>query len=254
MRRRMLPILLSLALCLSLLPTAALAVDEGVTYIERSWDGSTNTVSSEEKTKPAGEYTVIDDDTTTWNGSWYVVTDNVTISSRVTVTGDVCLILQDGYTLTVNGGINVAEGNSLTIYGQTAGTGELVAQNPDNDNAGIGGNDEGTGGTVTIHGGNVTATGGINGAGIGGGDGRGEPGAPASGGDGGNVTIYGGTVTATGGTGGAGIGGGQQGAGGMITISGGTVTATSNYAAGIGGVGAPPATRAPSPPAPTAMR
>ena len=215
MKRRMLPILLSLALCLSLLPTAALAAEGDVTYIKRSWDGSTNTVSSEEKTKPAGEYTVIDDDTTTWNGSWYVVTDNVTISSRVTVTGDVCLILQDGYTLTVNGGINVAEGNSLTIYGQTAGTGELVAQNPGNDNAGIGGNDEGTGGTVTIHGGNVTATGGINGAGI---------------------------------------GGGQQGAGGMITISGGTVTATSNYAAGIGGVGAPPATRAPSPPAPTAMR
>ena len=40
MKRRMLPILLSLALCLSLLPTAALAAEEGVPYIYYTWNNA----------------------------------------------------------------------------------------------------------------------------------------------------------------------------------------------------------------------
>ena len=49
---------------------------------------------------------------------WYVVNDDVTIDQLVTVTGDVHLILKDGYTLTASQGINVTDTNSLTIYGQ----------------------------------------------------------------------------------------------------------------------------------------
>ena len=169
---------------------------------------------------------------TTWGGDdnqehWYVVSGTVEISSRVTVTGNVHLILQDDCTLTVNGGIKVVSGNSLTIYGQTKGTGTLVAQKCTSNYAGIGGEIRSAGGTVAIHGGNVTATGTDNSAGIGGG----------SGGAGGTITIYGGTVNATSRNAGAGIGGGGQGAGGTITIYGGMVTARSYSGAGIGGGG-----------------
>ena len=73
--------------------------------------------------------------------------------------------------------------------------------------------------------GSLMATGGMSGAGIGGGfQGNGE-----------NITITGGTVDATGGYGSAGIGGGKEGKGENITITGGTVNATSNDGAGIGG-------------------
>lgn len=50
----------------------------------------------------------------------------VTIGSRVTVSGTVNLILCDGATLTVNGGITVNGSNSLTVYGQTKDTGTLT--------------------------------------------------------------------------------------------------------------------------------
>ncbi len=80
--------------------------------------------------------------------------------------------------------------------------------------------------------GSLTATGGYNGAGIGGGNGDGAE----------NITITGGTVTATGGSSGAGIGGGSSGSGENITINGGEVTASGgdnwdDCGAGIGGVG-----------------
>jgi hypothetical protein len=68
-----------------------------------------------------------------------------------------------------------------------------------------------------INGGAVSATGGTDGAGIGGG----------CYGAGGSVTIAGGTVSVTGtGFGGASIGGGYSSGGGSITISGGAVNAT----------------------------
>ena len=170
---------------------------------------------------------------------WYVVNDNVTIDSRVNVEGDVHLILADGYNLTVNGGINVTGDNSLTIYGQSGGTGTLVATA--SNGAGIGGSDGEKGGTIIINGGTVNATGGSGGAGIGGGSGYWGNGSS------GTIIINGGTVNATGVRGGAGIGGGRDCAGGIITINGGHVRAQGStysfgkddYAlgAGIGGSG-----------------
>ena len=165
----------------------------------------------------------------TLNSGWYVVKDNVTADSRITVSGTVHLILADGYTLTASKGIGVSPGNSLTIYGQSAGTGTLTATGKEGTNygsAGIGGTGSANGGTITINGGTINATGGTSGyyggAGIGGGGGY----------SGGDITINGGTVHATGGTtiySGAGIGGGGMGSADNITINGGTVTA-------IGGV------------------
>ena len=65
---------------------------------------------------------VITSDMTTWDGTtskWYVVKGKVEMNTRVTVTGDVHLILADGAELKAKKGINVSEENALTIYGQT---------------------------------------------------------------------------------------------------------------------------------------
>ncbi len=173
-----------------------------------------------------GDGLTITSSTTEWTGDIgvYKLNSNVTIETRVTVTGTVSVNLAEGMTLSIPKGITVAEGNSLTITGK----GTLNITSPDDWNAGIGEQWKGSCGTIVIEGGNVNVNGGDDGAGIGGGhDGAG-----------GNITIKGGTVTATGGSCGAGIGGGAGGAGGTITIDGGTVIATCGgigYGAGIGG-------------------
>lgn len=177
----------------------------------------------------AAEETVVSSDQpVNWvGGNTYKVPDSaaVAITQRVEVTGDVILDLGAGCELIVTGGIHVPDTASLTIQG----TGALIADASGTDRiAGIGGNEDEAGGTITIEGGTVTANGGgFYGAGIGGGEG----------GNGGTIRISGSAdVTATGGSSGAGIGGGSNGSGGNIAISGGTVTANGgNYAAGIGG-------------------
>ncbi len=126
-------------------------------------------------------------------------------------------------------GLGCAQGAALVIGGEGSltATGGLYG-------AGIGGGRDENGGAITITGGTVIASNNYGAAGIGGGF------ADSGGGcGGGTITISGGSVTASGGSGlGAGIGGGGNGgSGGTITISGGTVTATGggSGAAGIGG-------------------
>ena len=201
------------------------------------FNGLTNTIETlnnvkyldengEEQT--ADNVAVIDNQTAEWSGGWYVVNSDVEISDRITVTGDVHLILADGNTLTAKSGIGVdGEGNSLTIYGQTGGTGKLIATGGSGQ-AGIGGAENGT---ITIKGGTVTATGGSEAAGIGG----------NSNGTAKKIIINGGNITAKGGSGrwggGAGIGSGYYSRKdiGDIIINGGTVTATGGTnSAGIG--------------------
>ena len=191
-----------------------LLAENGVSYLDENGDEQT-----------ADNVTVVDGSTTAWSDGWYVVNRNVTIDSRVTVRGEVHLILADNASLTVDGGINVAEGKSFSVYAQSVGEkmGTLTATGENG--AGIGGGSWENAGTITINGGSVTATGGYNQAGIGGGDQ----------GSGGTVTISGGNVTATGGQEAAGIGSGFEGSGGNITIHGGSITATGGGpAAGIG--------------------
>lgn len=200
-----------------------LAAENGVKYLDARGTEQT-----------ANNVTVVDRSTKEWRNGWYVASGSVTISKRVTVSGDVRLILEDGAVLTINSGIQVQDddpdpnngsANKLTIYAQSdkENMGTLTATGENG--AGIGGGDWENAGTITINGGSVTATGGYYGAGIGGGDQ----------GFGGTVTINGGSVAATGGEVAAGIGCGQGGSGGNITIHGGSITATgSNEAAGIG--------------------
>ena len=267
MKKRLFASLLCLALCLGLLPGTAWANgDGGVAYIERGWDGSAVT----EQPKTIDTYTTITSDTIQWDNGWYVAQGEVTIGTddnpqRVTVTGDVHLILTDGCTLTVNGGIQLEAGNSLTIYGQSDGadtmgklTASITSENTAIYNAAIGGNTGETGGTLTVCGGAVEATvtvidvsqsdpdtsqgnnngsfaGDSYGAAIGGGGSE-----TGTGGDGGTITIFGGTVRAESVLGagiGGGSGGGGGGDGGKVTISGGAVRAESYYGGGIGGGG-----------------
>ena len=237
-RTRIGSILLSLALILTLLPVTALA--EELTEVEY--------LDENGKTATCASATVVDDTTLTWSDEtdspgWYVVNTDVTIDTRITVSGNVHLILTDGHTLTANQGISVTSDNSLTIYGQRGNTGELDAEligtgYGDIGYAGIGGNlgtvdkSAAVHGDITINGGTIKVSGGTNAAGIGGGW------SSSVEGENGTITINGGTVEATGGDNAAGIGGGYLNCmtGGDITINGGTVEAIGgDNAAGIGG-------------------
>ena len=124
-------------------------------------------------------------------------------------------------------GLEVPENAECTIMG---GSSDTLTATGGNYSAGIGGGDNGSGGTIIISGGTVTANGG-NGSGGGAGIGGGNAGS------GGDITISGGTVKATGGNYSAGIGGGYRRSGGTITISGGTVTANGGAGSSGGGGG-----------------
>ena len=174
-----------------------------VEYYNRD-EGVIKTVSAE----------AVGDTVTTWgdgsstNPKWYVVKEAVTIDDRITVTGNVHLILADNAILTAKKGIDVSKGNSLTIYAQrdmvTENTGKIEAE-INGKNAGIGGSENKEGGIIKITGGKVKVKS-QNGAGIGGG----------KDGAGGTIKITGGKVEALS-TKGAGIGAGKDGAAGSFS-------------------------------------
>ena len=119
-------------------------------------------------------------------------------------------------------GVEVAAGRTLSVtHASDDAMGSLTAMGGDY-GAGIGGGDQGAGGTVTINGGMVVANGGLSSAGIGGG----------WSGAGGTVTVNGGTVFAQSGAGGTDIGSGYNGAisganlftGGSIRLANDTIT------------------------------
>lgn len=175
--------ILSLTLCFAMMIAATLvtaSASASVSYKDANGDELT-----------CASATVVTESDTTWgddgNNGWYVVNGDVTINTRVTVTGDVHLILADGCNLTVNVGIHVTGDNRLTIYAQSAGEGmgKLTA-NAGWERAAIGSEQSQAAGNITICGGNITAAGG---------------GSAAIGnvnGEAGTVTIYGGWVKATG--------------------------------------------------------
>ena len=175
-----------------------------------------------------------------YNTDWYVVDEDLTFDSRLFAQCNIHLILTDGHTLTAHKGIDVSASlsKSLTIYGQSAQTGTIIVDNPNNYYAGIGGGidpDELTesnpngyfNSLITINGGIINVKGGYYAAGIGAScqDPQHSLEMP--------ITINGGNVTATGGNWAAGIGGGRHSSVYPININGGTVHATG----GTGSVG-----------------
>lgn len=266
--RRLLSIFVCWTMAFSLLPQIVLAAgkttydttDQEIAYqyydsVNESW----NTGILQPNT-----YNLVDTGTS-WNGSanggWYVVGSDVTISSRVSVSGDVKLLLTDGHTLTCSDGISVTEGNSITIYaqsGEQVGTLNATVTGSDQAQAAIGGVSWWNGmGDIFIHGGNISASS-PGGPGIGPGYhsssvGRIEiyggniiaEGEVGIGGTRGqysctavpDILVTGGNITAIGGSYGAGIGGYEYGQVGTIIITGGNITAT-----GAVGIGSPSGT------------
>ena len=179
--------------------------------------------------------TTVTPTTTNWeDGKTYTLTEDTTVSERVTVTGHVTLILPDDLTLTCKQGITVEDSNTLLISCGEKGNGKLIVKGDVPEYcAGIGGGDkEKNGGTLIVEGGILDITGGRYAAGIGGG----------YKGNNGFVIIHGGDVTAVSKKyddfdyyGGAGIGGGLKGGGGTVIISGGKVSAIVEvFGSGIG--------------------
>ena len=88
--------------------------------------------------------------------TWYVCNSNLTYSSSIKIHGQVHLILADGKTMNVDisnadNGIDGGSGASLTVYGQSLGTGELNVTTYDNAIE--------IPGSFTLNGGHVTAFG-----------------------------------------------------------------------------------------------
>ena len=119
----------------------------------------------------------LDGTESTLNAGWYFVGADISHSGQIDLNGDVNIILADGKTMTVSGESDGIYGysGSLTIYGQTLGTGTLDVTGSDYGICNDGGN-------VVIRGGTVNATGTY------------QNGIFANG----NITITGGKVTATG--------------------------------------------------------
>lgn len=215
-------ILLSLTLIFGLLTIIPVAAGAAVSvdYIDET--GSPQT---------AAGVTELTTGSVSLSEGWYAVTENLTVSERITCEDDVRLILCDSCTLTAPKGITVGEDASLTIYAQGGGSGALVISQPERGDAGIGGSSA-TCGSILITGGVITAQGGEKAAGIGGGYIETDAEMPL---EAGAVTVSGGRITATGGTDGAGIGAGYHedpvwlGEEAEIKITGGTVTAFGSH-------------------------
>lgn len=189
---------------------------------------------------------IADGATVTLNNASISYSSNGADYAGLTLLGDGTIVLADGTTNTVVGGLDgsgysnwpgiyVPVGKTLTINGNT---GVLNARRGGNDTddgspAGIGASWANSCGNIVINGGVINAIGGAKGAGIGGTFFRSC----------GDITINGGTITATGNKSASGIGlGGPVGkkditnvSCGNITITGGTVNATGGWGgAGIG--------------------
>ena len=190
-------------------------------------------VKSVKAVKYVAPPTPLDNTTTAWSaGTFAVPAGGLTYSDAITVSGDVTLVLTEGTTLTLNKGIILADGATLTIQGNGTmnvnGTNESTASTV-----------AGTG-TITLTSGTLTARGGN-----GGGFGYGAYESP--GGNGGNaingsVIVSGGTLTARGGNGGS-VGdmgydahGGNGGVAisGTLTINGGSTSVNNGSNGSIG--------------------
>ncbi|MBP5161713.1 MAG: InlB B-repeat-containing protein [Spirochaetales bacterium] len=162
---------------------------------------------------------IIDESTTELGTGRYTIDKNVTIDSRITVSGDAVIVLPDGFTLTASNGISVNNGFALRIETSGTGTGSLDATGADG-NAAIGGDSGSDSGSIVITGGSITAISAEGGAaGIGGG----------ASGTAGAISISGGTVNAVAGGGAFAIGRGAESTGvSAITISD-TLSLLSNF-------------------------
>ena len=155
------------------------------------------------------DHLIVTSETTTMKAAIYQVYNDVTVTERITISGDVVLNLGEGTTLHAKKGIELAEGNSLT----TNGPGTLTIDDCNYGKSAIGASNWGV---LVINGGTINAKGGSLGAGLGGdfvmSDGDTQVRC-------GSITINGGVVNASGSEA-AGIGGN------LLAVTGGTASVT----------------------------
>ena len=150
MKKRVWSLFLALALCLTMMPIAALAEAGGgnvsaaggeqktidLDGIDEK-DGSIKKSGGVKRTGPA--LTATDTDL---SRQYYIVQGNITINGDLTVDGsdNGGLLLAAGATLTINGALKHKGGNKFCIYGQTSSsgeTGQLIINNSNGDGAAI---------------------------------------------------------------------------------------------------------------------
>ena len=205
-------------------PTAS-----GVYWVKATIAGDTNcdeyTTPAVKTSIAAGNVTVTSSTTEWLDGGTYNVTSDVTISSRIIINGDVTLNLGEGKTLNANKGIELSNGNKLTITGSGTLTATVPATQTTFNGVGYLGAAIGACnfGELVINSGTVNAGNGSPdwAAGIGGSynvtENKGNSRE-------GSVTINGGIVNANGGKNAAALGGSKEGSCMNITINGGQVT------------------------------
>ena len=136
-----------------------------VTYRERSWNGKEVVTKNRIRTPAEGYIKMSDvaDGSTLQGGNWYYVNSNVTFQKRIRSDGEINIILGDGATVDFRRGLEVGENDTLNVYDQKNGTGNLIsfceryAQRDDQDEAAIGA-DKGNSGDMNFHGGNFSVT------------------------------------------------------------------------------------------------
>ena len=272
--KKLISLLLSMAMVFSMTAVQALAADEETAMLADTGAEDTNapvaqtvtldlsqgsitisatgyTQGSGDETPFTGAYTIEQSDKSNLtntisvkNGTHQITMNNVDIDVS-SVSGACAFSIETGASVLLKlvGTVTLKSGNTKAGLSVPSGAAVTISADTDSDEltakgaqggAGIGGNKKTSGGNITILSGTVNADGGASAAGIGGGDNG------TGTGEGESIHISGGMVTATG-AGGAGIGGGSYAVGtghsGQIIIDGtATVIANSiNYGAGIGG-------------------
>lgn len=272
--KKLISLLLSMAMVFSMTAVQALAADEETAMLADTGAEGTDapvaqtvtldlsqgsitisatgyTQGSGNETPFTGAYTIEQSDKSNLtntisveNGTHQITMNNVDIDVS-SVSGACAFSIEAGASVLLKlvGTVTLKSGNTKAGLSVPTGAAVTISADTDSDEltakgaqggAGIGGNKKTSGGNITILGGTVNATGGASAAGIGGGDNG------TGTGEGESIHISGGMITATG-AGGAGIGGGSYAVGtghsGQIIIDGtATVIANAiNYGAGIGG-------------------
>ena len=272
--KKLISLLLSMAMVFSMTAVQVLAADEETAMLADAGTEGTDAPAAEtvtldlsegsitisatgytqgsgEETKFTGAYTIEQSDKSNLtntisveNGTHQITMNNVDID--VSSVSNACAFsIEAGASVLLKlvGTVTLKSGNTKAGLSVPSGAAVTISADTDSDEltakgaqggAGIGGNKKTSGGNITILGGTVNATGGASAAGIGGGDNG------TGTGEGESIHISGGMITATGASG-AGIGGGSHAVGtghsGQIIIDGtATVIANAgNYGAGIGG-------------------
>ncbi|MDR3091848.1 MAG: carbohydrate-binding domain-containing protein [Clostridiales bacterium] len=156
--KRFLSAALTVTVMAGLITVTPLSVFADISYVDAAGDGKTRASATE----ITGGESLLDIAAT--GAGWYFVKGNggggipapspITINNSVKIDGDVNVILEDGATLTISGGLSslssLSSGASLTIWGQSGGTGKLIVNSGAENGVDLTGNLIINGGVVEI--------------------------------------------------------------------------------------------------------